>query len=54
VRLVGGDGAAGCVCEGGLLGIAARTDAVIVQQLVMPGAEQDEVVELGLAAAQSS
>ena len=40
-----------CVCEGGLLGVAARADVVIVEQLVVSGAEQDEVVELGRAAA---
>jgi hypothetical protein len=50
VWLVGGDCASGFVFEGGLLGVAARADAVIVQQFVVAGAEQDEVVELGLAA----
>ena len=50
VWLVGGDGASGLVCEVGLFGVAARTDAVIVQELVVAGAEQDEVAELGVAA----
>jgi hypothetical protein len=50
VWLVGGDRASGFVCEGGVLGVAACAGAVIVQQFVVAGAEQDEVVELGLAA----
>jgi hypothetical protein len=50
VWLVGGDRASRCVREGGLLGVAARTDAVIVEQFVVAGAEQDQVVEFGRAA----
>ena len=49
VGLVGGDGASARVRKGGILGVAARTDAVIVQQLVVAGAEQDEVGEVRLA-----
>ena len=49
--LVGGDCASGLVCEGGLLGVAACVDVVVVEQFVVAGAEQDEVVEFGLAAA---
>ena len=48
--LVGGDRASGCVGERGLLGVAAGVDVVVVKELVVAGAEQDEVVELGLAA----
>ena len=33
----------------GLLGEAARADVVVVEVLVVPGAEQDEVGQLGLA-----
>ena len=51
VRLVGGDRASGCVFESGLVGVAAGADVVVVQELVVAGAEQDEVVELGRAAA---
>jgi hypothetical protein len=50
VWLVGGDRASSFVLEGGLLGVAARTDPVVVQELVVSGAEQDEVMELGPAA----
>ena len=49
--LVGGDGASVGVGEDGVLAVAAGADVVIVEQLVVAGAEQDEVVELGLAAA---
>ena len=38
------------VCEGGLLGGAVGVDVVVVEEFVVAGAEQDEVVELGLAA----
>ena len=48
--LVGGDRASGCVPEGGLLGVAMRVDVVVVEQLVVAGAEQDEIVDLGRAA----
>ena len=48
--LVGGDGACGCVGEGGVLAGAAGVDVVVVEVFVVAGAEQDEVVELGLAA----
>ena len=48
--LVGGDGAAGLVLEGGLLAVAGCVDVVVVEVFVVAGAEQDEVVELGLAA----
>ena len=34
----------------GVLGGAAGADVVVVEELVVAGAEQDEVVELGLAA----
>jgi hypothetical protein len=51
VWLVGGDRASGFVFEGRLLAGAACADVVIVQQFVVAGAEQDEVVELRLAAA---
>ena len=47
--MVGGDGAAGLVCEGGFVGVAAGVDVVVVEVFVVAGAEQDEVVELGLA-----
>ena len=50
VWLVCGDGASGCVREDGLLGVAADADVVVVEQFVVAGAEQDEVVEFGLAA----
>ena len=48
--LVGGDGACGCVGEGGVLAGAAGVDVVVVEVFVVAGAEQDEVVEFGLAA----
>jgi hypothetical protein len=48
--LVGGDGASGVVVEGGFLAVAGGVDVVVVEQFVVVGAEQDEVVELGLAA----
>ena len=48
--LVGGDRASGGVGEGGLFGVAARTNTVVVEVFVVAGAEQDEVVELGPAA----
>jgi hypothetical protein len=48
--LVGGDGAAGLVCEDGLLAVAGCVDVVVVEVFVVAGAEQDEVVQLGLAA----
>ena len=50
VWLVGGDRASGFVGEGGMSRVAAGPDVVVVQQLVVAGAEQDEVVELGGAA----
>jgi hypothetical protein len=50
VGLVGGDRASRFVREDGVFGVTARTDVPIVQQLVVPRAEQDEVVELRLAA----
>jgi hypothetical protein len=50
VWLVGGDRASGLVREDGLLACPARVDVVVVEQFVVVGAEQDEVVELGLAA----
>jgi hypothetical protein len=50
VRLVGCDGASRCVREDGTSGIAARLDAMIVQLLVVPGAEQNEVDEFRRAA----
>ena len=49
VWLVGGDRASGLVLEGGLFAVAAGTDVVVVQQFVMARAEQNEVLELGLA-----
>ena len=48
--LVGGDGAAGLVYEDWPLAVAAGVDVVVVEMFVVAGAEQDEVVELGLAA----
>ena len=51
VWLVGGDGASVGVCEQGMPAVAAGADVVVVEQLVVAGAEQDEVVEFGLAAA---
>ena len=48
--LVGGDGASGFVFEDGLLAVAAGVDVVVVEELVVAGAEQDEVVEFGFAA----
>jgi hypothetical protein len=50
VWLVGSDGASGLVREGGLLGVAAGADVVVVEQFVVAGAEADEIVELGAAA----
>ena len=50
VWLVGGDRASGCVRESGAFGVAAGVDVVVVEQFVVAGAEQDEVVEFGLAA----
>ena len=47
--LVGGDRAPGFVSEGGLLAVAAGADVVVVEQFVVAGAEQDEVVEFGHA-----
>ena len=47
--LVGGDRTSDVIFESGVLGTAARTDVVVVEQCVVAGAEQDEVVELGLA-----
>ena len=48
--LVGGDRTPGFVFEGGVVGGAARADVVVMEQFVVAGAEQDEVVELGFAA----
>ena len=48
--LVGGDGAAGLVLEDWPLAVAGCVDVVVVEVFVVAGAEQDEVVELGLAA----
>ena len=39
-----------CVCEGGVVGGAVGVDVVVVEVFVVAGAEQDEVVEFGLAA----
>jgi aspartate oxidase len=50
VWLVGGDRASARVCEDGLLAGAAGVDVVVVEELVVAGAEQDEVVDFGLAA----
>src|SRR6185295_19734538 len=50
VWLVGGDGACGCVGEGGVLAGAAGVDVVVVEVFVVVGAERDEVVEFGSAA----
>jgi hypothetical protein len=50
VWLVGGDCASGFVFERWMLAVAARTDVVIMQQFVVAGAEQDQILELGLAA----
>ena len=49
--LVGGDRASGCVCEGGRVGGAAGVDVLVVEEFVVSVAEQDQVDELGLAAA---
>jgi hypothetical protein len=51
VWLVGGDGAARFVGERWILRGAAGVDVVVVEECVVAGAEQDEVVELGRAAA---
>ena len=51
VWLVGGDGASVCVGERGAVAGAAGVDVLVVEELVVAGAEQDEVGELGLAAA---
>ena len=48
--LVGGDRASGCVDEGGVIASAVGVDVVVVEVFVVAGAEQDEVVEFGLAA----
>jgi hypothetical protein len=50
VRLVGGDGAAGLIFEEGLVGAAAGADVVVVEVLVVAGAEQDQVLEFCQAA----
>jgi hypothetical protein len=50
VWLVGGDGASGFVFENGILSVATGAYAVIVEQLVVAGAEQDQVFKLRLAA----
>ena len=39
-----------CVGEGGVVAGAVGVDVVVVEVFVVAGAEQDEVVELGLAA----
>ena len=49
--LVGGDGASVLILEDGRLAVAAGVDVVVVQELVVTRAEQDEVVENGRAAA---
>jgi hypothetical protein len=49
VWLVGSYRAPGFIREGGLRPVAAGLDVVIVEQLVVTGAEQDQVVELGPA-----
>ena len=48
--LVRGDRPSGLVLEDGRLGVAAGVDVVVVKEFVVAGAEQDEVVEFGLAA----
>ena len=48
--MVGGDGASGLVCEGGVVAVAGGVDVVVVEVCVVAGAEQDEVVEFGCAA----
>ena len=48
--MVGGNGASALVCEGGLFAGAAGVDVVVVEVLVVAGAEQDEVVDLRPAA----
>ena len=48
--LVGRDRASSFVLEDGPFAAAARADVVVVEQLVVAGAEQDEIVELGPAA----
>jgi hypothetical protein len=48
VWLICGDRASGFVLERRMLAVAARADAVIVQKLVVPGAQEDEIIELGL------
>ena len=50
VWLVGGDRASGLVGEGGVFAVTAGVDVVVVEVFVVAGAEQDEVVELCLAA----
>jgi hypothetical protein len=45
--LVGGDGAPVGVGEGGVVAVAAGGDVVVVEEFVVSGAEQDEVVEDG-------
>jgi hypothetical protein len=50
VWLVGGDGASGRVREYGVIASAVGVDVVVVEVFVVAGAEQDEVVEFGLAA----
>ena len=48
--MVGGDRASGGVREDGSLGVAGGACVVVVEVFVVVGAEQDEVVEFGLAA----
>ena len=50
VGLVGGDRAAVCVGEDGILAVPAGDDVVVVEEFVVAGAEQDHVVEFGFAA----
>jgi hypothetical protein len=38
------------VGEGGVVGVAVGVDVVVVEEFVVAGAEEDEVVELGFAA----
>ena len=45
--LIGGDGASGFVFEDGVLAGAAGSDVVVVDELVVAGAEQDQLVDLG-------
>ena len=46
MRLVGGDRPSAFVGEHWMLAVAAGADVVVVEQFVVPGTEQDEVVDL--------